>query len=59
MDKLKKVVLDVEKGILTIDGIELPHLSQFKLEYKSGHWVLTTEANFFKGGKNITTPSTP
>lgn len=53
MDKLKKVELDVESGKLTVNGVELPRVSYFKLEFK-GHWTLTTTEEFFTGGKKRT-----
>lgn len=52
MDKLKRVVLDVEKGTVTINDVELLKVSYFKLEFK-GHWTLTTTEDFLPRGEKI------
>lgn len=47
MDKLKKVELDVQEGKLTVNGVELPRVTYFKLEFKGYHWSLTTTEEFW------------
>lgn len=47
MEYLKKVVLDIENGVISVNDVKLPTIAYFKLEFTKGHWRLSMDENLF------------